>query len=273
MHNKWSSTLSFILASAGAAIGLGTIWYAPYVIGNHGGANCLYLYILMTMRIGLPILHREIQLGIRGQRNITDSIKHIAAEENLSLNWQYLGLFSLFMLFGILSFYIIVGAKVFNSALFALVDLVKNTTPSTLPPAQSFFSLFSGSMTFGALTFLMCFSSLRNGIEKSIYFMMPIYFLTLIYLLIIVQPLTGFSTAITYLFIPRLQEIDLQTFISATGLALYSNNRAGCMLNYGAYLRSRHFKLRTQQQCNYCSNDCHDHCIILHSCICHHIHL
>lgn len=34
---QWSSKLGFILASAGAAIGLGAIWKFPYVTGMSGG--------------------------------------------------------------------------------------------------------------------------------------------------------------------------------------------------------------------------------------------
>ena len=34
---QWSSKLGFILASAGAAIGLGAIWKLPYVTGQSGG--------------------------------------------------------------------------------------------------------------------------------------------------------------------------------------------------------------------------------------------
>lgn len=52
--NQWSSRLGFILASAGAAIGLGAIWKFPYVTGTSGGGaflRCLfYLQFLLDCR-------------------------------------------------------------------------------------------------------------------------------------------------------------------------------------------------------------------------------
>lgn len=34
---QWTSKIGFVLAAAGAAVGLGAIWKFPYVAGNGGG--------------------------------------------------------------------------------------------------------------------------------------------------------------------------------------------------------------------------------------------
>jgi len=36
-RGRWSSRLGFIMAAAGSAVGLGTIWKFPYITGMHGG--------------------------------------------------------------------------------------------------------------------------------------------------------------------------------------------------------------------------------------------
>ena len=62
--NQWSSRLGFILASAGAAIGLGAIWKFPYVTGTSGGGAFFALFILFKIFIGLPIHLAEFNIGI-----------------------------------------------------------------------------------------------------------------------------------------------------------------------------------------------------------------
>ena len=37
-RGQWKSSVGFILAAAGSAIGLGNIWRFPYVTGTNGGA-------------------------------------------------------------------------------------------------------------------------------------------------------------------------------------------------------------------------------------------
>ena len=37
LKNQWASRLGFIMATAGAAIGLGNLWKFPYLMGRNGG--------------------------------------------------------------------------------------------------------------------------------------------------------------------------------------------------------------------------------------------
>jgi len=41
----WSSRLTFYLATVGAAVGLGSIWRLPYLVGASGGSAFIFIDI------------------------------------------------------------------------------------------------------------------------------------------------------------------------------------------------------------------------------------
>jgi len=52
-NSHWSSRLTFIMASAGAAIGLGNIWRFPYITGLNGGGAFVLIYLLFVILLGV----------------------------------------------------------------------------------------------------------------------------------------------------------------------------------------------------------------------------
>ena len=51
---QWASKLGFIMATAGAAIGLGNLWKFPYLMGRNGGFPFLIAYLFFIVILGLP---------------------------------------------------------------------------------------------------------------------------------------------------------------------------------------------------------------------------
>ena len=62
-RGKWSSSIGFVLAAAGSAIGIGNIWRFPYMTGKYGGAAFLFVYLAAVILLGMPVLIAEIALG------------------------------------------------------------------------------------------------------------------------------------------------------------------------------------------------------------------
>src|SRR5690625_7040581 len=62
-REQWTSKLGFILSAAGSAIGLGAIWKFPYMTGMSGGGAFLFIFLLFTIFIGLPMLLAAFIIG------------------------------------------------------------------------------------------------------------------------------------------------------------------------------------------------------------------
>lgn len=57
-EKTFTGKVGFVLASVGAAIGLGAIWKFPYMAGAEGGAAFLLPYIIFFLYLGLrPFAH------------------------------------------------------------------------------------------------------------------------------------------------------------------------------------------------------------------------
>ena len=66
-REQWGSHRGFVLATIGAAVGLGNIWRFSYVAGENGGAVFLFIYLVCVLLVGLPLVIAELSLGRRAQ--------------------------------------------------------------------------------------------------------------------------------------------------------------------------------------------------------------
>ncbi len=68
-REHWGSSLGFILAAAGSAIGLGNIWKFPYITGENGGGAFVLVYLVCVTVVGLPVMLCEMTLGRATQKD------------------------------------------------------------------------------------------------------------------------------------------------------------------------------------------------------------
>ena len=83
-RSHWNSRWTFMLATAGSAIGLGNIWKLPYMIGVNGGSAFVLVFIACIFFVGIPLMMTEILLGRRAQKNPLDGMHALAIEAK----WQ-----------------------------------------------------------------------------------------------------------------------------------------------------------------------------------------
>ncbi|MCA9370700.1 MAG: sodium-dependent transporter [Candidatus Peregrinibacteria bacterium] len=62
-QHTWKSQWFFILASVGAAAGLGNLWRFPYMVYENGGAVFVFAYIVCLFVMIIPLMMTEVALG------------------------------------------------------------------------------------------------------------------------------------------------------------------------------------------------------------------
>ena len=61
-NGNFKSTVGFVLACVGSAVGMGNIWMFPYRLGQYGGAAFLIAYLIFIALFGLVRLSAEYAL-------------------------------------------------------------------------------------------------------------------------------------------------------------------------------------------------------------------
>ena len=62
-RSTFSGKLGFVLAAAGASVGLGNIWRFPYLAAKYGGGIFLLVYIILALTFGFSMIVAETALG------------------------------------------------------------------------------------------------------------------------------------------------------------------------------------------------------------------
>ena len=104
--SQWQSSIGFIAAAAGSAVGLGNIWKFPYVTGENGGGTFVLFYLLCIAILGLPILIAEIAIGRTTQSSSMRAFRRLAGSSSA---WQSIGALGVGAGILILSFYSVVA--------------------------------------------------------------------------------------------------------------------------------------------------------------------
>lgn len=239
-REHWGTRIGFIMATAGSAVGLGSLWKFPYVTGENGGGLFVLAYLIFTFLIGCPIFLAELIVGRRAQRSPVGAFSELS---NHSQNWKMLGWLCVFINFLILSYYSVVAGWAVNYTLLSLNQFTENRTPQEI--GAVFDTMYaSGSINlfwhfvFMLLTVGVVWGGIRKGIEHWSKILMPGLFIILIGLLIYSMTLDGFSEAVHFVFYPDVAKFKPASIIEALGLSFFTLSVGlGIMLTYGSYMR------------------------------------
>ena len=74
---QWNSSISFIFAMIGAAVGLGNIWRFSYVLYSNGGGSFFIPYLIAIAIMGIPFLILEYGVGFSFKDSFSKILKKI----------------------------------------------------------------------------------------------------------------------------------------------------------------------------------------------------
>lgn len=76
-QSQWDSSLAFIFAMIGAAVGLGNIWRFSYVLYSNGGGSFFIPYFVAIAIMGIPFLILEYGVGFSFKESFSKIMKEI----------------------------------------------------------------------------------------------------------------------------------------------------------------------------------------------------
>ena len=235
-NGNFKSTVGFVLACVGSAVGMGNIWMFPYRLGQYGGAAFLIPYLIFIALFGLVGLSAEFALGRMAKTGTLGAYAYCWKNKF----GKYIGWLPLLGSLGIAIGYSVILGWVFRSIQGVVTnELFTNSIPAFFTNMTQSFSNVPCHFLVLFITCLLLFTSATNAIEKVNKVLMPAFFILFIILAIRVSLFDGAIEGYKFLFVPKWEYLlNKETWIMAMGQAFFSLSITGSgMIVYGAYLK------------------------------------
>ena len=186
-RGQWGSNFGFLMATVGAAVGLGNIWAFPYKMCANGGFAFLLIYLVLAFTVGFSIMLSELAIGRKVGRNALHSYRALSGKPG-----AFVGFLAMLAPFLILSFYAVLGAYCVEYMCLNLSDLAFGVGQMAgMNGGETFSAMLNsqfGSVVFTLIYIVICYLIIRggvkDGIEKFNKVGMPILFVMLIVVII-----------------------------------------------------------------------------------------
>lgn len=256
-RNSFSSSIGFVLAAAGSAVGLGNIWRFPYLAAKDGGGLFLVIYLILALTFGFTLLVTEISIGRKTHQSC------LTAYGKLNKNWGWLGGIASAVPFLILPYYCVIGGWVLKYFVAFLTGQGMDAS------ADGYFTGFISSpvepivydLIFLAVTCVVVYRGVNKGIEALSKIIMPVLILLVVGISVYSLTIkggeqfggrTGIEGFMVYV-VPNLEGVTAQDLLVVTtdamGQLFYSVSVAmGIMVTYGSYFKDKSNLMRSVNQ-------------------------
>ena len=248
ISNRWSSEFKYVLAAAGAAVGLGNLWKFPYIMGENGGGAFVLVYLFCILLIGIPVMMAEVMIGKRARTSPANASARLAKEAGHSGIWSLLGASGVIAGSLILSFYIVIAGWAAAYIFFGLGGDFLPAANSTIAHKDQIGALFSdfisnaeqlilwSSITIVA-AMLVLIRGVNAGLEKAVTYLMPTLFVLLTIIMVYAAATGNFGEAAQFMFSPDFSRLSVDGVLTALGHAFFTLSlSSGIMMVYGAYM-------------------------------------
>ena len=235
-RSSFSGKLGYVLAAAGASVGLGNIWRFPYLAARYGGGVFLLVYVVLALTFGYTMIIAETAIGRSTQKSPVSAFKVYGKNRFDTAGGWINAIIPLL----IVPYYSVIGGWVCKYLYAFIVSDLKEIS------SDNFFTDFitNGTATvfwflvFGGMVLLIIFMGVENGIERVSRIMMPM--LLALAAIICVYSVTrkGALSGVQYFLVPNFEHFSWMTVVSAMGQMFYSLSIAmGILITFGSYMK------------------------------------
>lgn len=239
-NGGFSSSVGFVIACVGSAVGLGNIWMFPYRLGQYGGAAFLLPYLFFIFLFGWVGLSAEFGLGRLAGTGTLGAYRCCFRARGKEKLGGALGWVPLMGSLGIAIGYAVIMGWVLRSLAGSVSGVLLSAEPNEYFQAAAV--NLGNPLWHSVVVVLVCLVlmfGMTNGIEKVSKVLMPVFYVLFLMLALWVGRLPGAFEGYSFLFVPdwsKLLQID--TWVMAMGQAFFSLSITGSgMIVYGAYLQ------------------------------------
>lgn len=242
-EKKFSTRLGVIAATAGSAVGLGTIWRFPAEVEENGGAAFLLVYIICMFALGIPVMLAEFSLGRGGQSDVVGVFKKLVPGSG----WKYAGWLAVLSSYLILGFYMVVEGwtieylwESITGNLYDGISTVGDMSGRFHAKMEQYICTDFRPLMFTYVAIIVNFGVLAAGVQKGIErlsnIMMPVLFVLLLIFAGVALSFDNAGTGLKYFFHPDFSAITPGVVLSALGQTFFSLSLGmGILITYGAY--------------------------------------
>ena len=240
---QWDSSLSFILAMIGAAVGLGNIWRFSYVLYSNGGGLFFIPYFFAIAILGIPFLILEYGIGF----SFKDSFSNIL--KSINERFEYIAWILVLLVFIIVCYYMVIIS-------WDLVYFLSSFNFSWGANPTTFFTGFVGGSSnlanawtlliptavgtifIWAILWFISHKDLNDGIGKVTKVLIPSLFVMMAIIVFYAFTLPGHMIGIDALIRPNWSTLlDIDIWLAACGQILFSLSMGQAIaLTYASYL-------------------------------------
>lgn len=225
-QERWSSNTGFILATVGAAVGIGNIWRFPYIVGTHGGGAFLIPYFIAVLGFGLPLMMLEFAIA----RRVSSSLPQIF--ETFRPWLMPVGWALVFVVLVILSYYLVVTGWVLS---FFVIQAGRLDT--TFEEYIGSHWPIVGYIVSVGLTLSVVVRGVKEGIERLNRMLVPALAVMVIGLAVYALSQPGAGRGVSYYLSPDYRALAKpEVWLAAFGQSFFSLSvGTGILLVYGGY--------------------------------------
>ena len=240
---QWDSSLSFIFAMIGAAVGLGNIWRFSYVLYSNGGGSFFIPYFVAIAMMGIPFLLLEYSVGFTFKDSFSNILKKINPK------YEFIAWMLVIFVFIVVIYYMVILSWDFiyflSSFNFAwgsdVVGYFTNSVggSSNLSLTTSLLEQTAfGVVVLWIVIWFIAHKDIDDGIGKFSKILIPILFVIMGFIIVYALTLPGASIGINALLTPDWYKLlDVNIWLAAFSQIIFSLSMGQAIATtYASYL-------------------------------------